>query len=277
MDIPKRKLGKTGVDVTILGLGGEGVLRTYGYEREADDLINRAIDLGINYFESARAYSGSESYYGRSLRERRKEIFLTSKSHARNKKGALLHLQETLRNMKTDHLDLWQVHDVRTEEEIEEIFGTNGALEAFVEAKDKGLVRFIGVTGHHDPLITKRCLQRFDFDTVLIPVNPAEPAYKTYLTEVIPSAKKKGMGVVGMKVYFRGFADKLPWFETVEPFFRFALSQPITTAVIGCDDVEQLEENVKLAESFSPMTGREILELIRNVSSHARELMYYKP
>ena len=277
MDIPKRKLGKTGVDVTILGLGGEGVLRTYGYEREADDLINRAIDLGINYFESARAYSGSESYYGRSLRERRKEIFLTSKSHARNKKGALLHLQETLRNMKTDHLDLWQVHDVRTEEEIEEIFGPNGALEAFVEAKDKGLVRFIGVTGHHDPLITKRCLQRFDFDTVLIPVNPAEPAYKSYLTEVIPSAKKKGMGIVGMKVYFRGFADKLPWFETMEPLFRFALSQPITTAVIGCDDVEQLEKNVKLAGSFSPMTEREILELIRNVSSYARELMYYKP
>lgn len=277
MDIPKRKLGKTGVDVTILGLGGEGVLRTYGYEREADDLINRAIDLGINYFESARAYSGSESYYGRSLRERRKEIFLTSKSHARNKKGALLHLQETLRNMKTDHLDLWQVHDVRTEEEIEEIFGPNGALEAFVEAKEKGLIRFIGVTGHHDPLITKRCLQRFDFDTVLIPVNPAEPAYKSYLTEVIPSAKKKGMGIVGMKVYFRGFADKLPWFETMEPLFRFALSQPITTAVIGCDDVEQLEENVKLAGSFSPMTEREILELIKNVSSYARELMYYKP
>jgi aryl-alcohol dehydrogenase-like predicted oxidoreductase len=277
MDIPKRKLGKTGVDVTILGLGGEGVLRTYGYEREADDLINRAIDLGINYFESARAYSGSESYYGRSLRERRKEIFLTSKSHARNKKGALLHLQETLRNMKTDHLDLWQVHDVRTEEEIEEIFGPNGALEAFVEAKDKGLVRFIGVTGHHDPLITKRCLQRFDFDTVLIPVNPAEPAYKSYLTEVIPSAKKKGMGIVGMKVYFRGFADKLPWFETMEPLFRFALSQPITTAVIGCDDVEQLEENVKLAGSFSPMTEKETQELIGSVSPFARELMYYKP
>jgi aryl-alcohol dehydrogenase-like predicted oxidoreductase len=277
MDIPKRKLGKTGVDVTILGLGGEGVLRTYGYEREADDLINRAIDLGINYFESARAYSGSESYYGRSLRERRKEIFLTSKSHARNKKGALLHLQDTLRNMKTDHLDLWQVHDVRTEEEIEEIFGPNGALEAFVEAKEKGLIRFIGVTGHHDPLITKRCLQRFDFDTVLIPVNPAEPAYKSYLTELIPPAMKKGMGIIGMKVYFRGFADKLPWFETMEPLFRFALSQPITTAVIGCDDVEQLEENVKLAGSFSPMTEREILELIRNVSSYARELMYYKP
>jgi aryl-alcohol dehydrogenase-like predicted oxidoreductase len=277
MEIPKRKLGRTGVDVTILGLGGEGVLRTYGYDKEAEDLIHRAIDLGINYFESARAYSGSESYYGNSLRERRKEIFLTSKSHARSKKGAQLHLQETLRNMKTDHLDLWQVHDVRTDKEMEEIFSPHGALEAFVEAKDKGLVRFIGVTGHHDPLITKRCLQRFDFDTVLIPVNPAEPAYKSYLTEVIPQAKKKGMGIVGMKVYFRGFVDKLPWFETMEPFFRFALSQPIATAVIGCDDVEQLEKNVKFAESFSPMTEEEIQELIRNVSPDARELMYYKP
>jgi len=277
MELPKRKLGKTGVDVTILGLGGEGVLRTVGYEREAEDLIHRAIDLGINYFESARAYSGSESYYGRSLRERRKEIFLTSKSHARSKKEALLHLQETLRNMKTDHLDLWQVHDVRTEEEMEEIFGPHGALEAFVEAKDKGLVRFIGVTGHHDPLITQRCIQRFDFDTVLIPVNPAEPAYKSYLTEVIPQAKKKGMGIIGMKVYFRGFANRLPWFETMEPFFRFALSQPITTAVIGCDDVGQLEENVKFAESFSSMTEKESQELIGSVSSYARELMYYKP
>jgi aryl-alcohol dehydrogenase-like predicted oxidoreductase len=277
MDIPKRKLGKTGVDVTILGLGGEGVLRTYNYEREAYDLINRAIDLGITYFESARAYSGSESYYGRSLRERRKEIFLTSKSHARDKQGALLHLQETLRNMKTDHLDLWQVHDVRTEEEIEEIFGPTGALEAFVEAKDKGLVRFIGVTGHHDPLITKQCLQQFDFDTVLIPVNPAEPAYKSFLTEVIPLAKNKEMGIVGMKVYFRGLVNKLPWFETMEPFFRFALSQPITTAVIGCDDLEQVEENVKLARSFSPLTEKETQELIRSVSPYARELMYYKP
>lgn len=248
------------------------------YERETYALINRAIDLGITYFESARAYSGSESYYGgKSLGERRKEIFLTSKSHARNKQGALLHLQETLSNMKTDHLDLWQVHDVRTEEEMEEIFGPNGALEAFVEAKDKGLIRFIGVTGHHDPLITKQCLQQFDFDTVLIPVNPAEPAYKSYLTEVIPPAKNKEIGIVGMKVYFRGLAAKLPWFETMEPFFRFALSQPISTVVIGCDDVEQVEENVKLAGSFSPMTEKETQELIRKVSPFARELMYYKP
>ena len=277
MEIMKRRLGKTGADVTILGLGGEGILRTYGYEKEAYGLINRAIDIGINYFESARAYSGSESYYGQALRERRKEIFLTSKSHARDKKGALGHLQETLRNMKTDYLDLWQIHDVRTDEEAHEIFGRHGALEAFAGAKGKGLVRFIGITGHHDPFIIKRCIERYNFDTVLLPVNPAEPAYKSFLQATVPLANQKGMGIIGMKVYFRGFAAKLPGFVTMEPFFRFALSEPITTAVIGCDNTEQLDENVSFAAAFSPMTDKEKKEIPRLVSPFAKRLMYYKP
>jgi len=277
MEIKKRRLGKTGADVTILGLGGEGILRTYGYEKEAYGLINRAIDIGINYFESARAYSGSESYYGLALKERRKDIFLTSKSHARDKKGALQHLQDTLRNMKTDYLDLWQIHDVRTDEEVHEIFGHHGALEAFVEAKGKGLVRFIGITGHHDPLIINRCIERFDFDTVLLPVNPAEPAFKSFLQETLPLATEKGMGIIGMKVYFRGFAEKLPGFVTMEPFFRFALSQPITTAVIGCDNTDQLKENVSFATSFRPMTDKEEKEILHLISPFAKRLMYYKP
>ncbi len=276
MEIPKRKLGKTGVDVTILGLGGEGILRTYGYEKEAYALINRALDLGINYFESARAYSGSEAYYGKALKERRKDIFLTSKSHARDKKGALEHLQKTLKNMQTDHLDLWQVHDVRTEDDIREIFGPKGALEAFVKAKEKGLTRFIGVTGHQDPIILRRCFELFDFDTVLLPVNPAEPFYMSFLEKVIPYAQKREMGIIGMKVYFRGLAEKLPWFETMEPFFHFALSQPITTAVIGCDSIQQLEENVEFAVRFSPMPEDRVNAMIKKVQFHALQLMYYK-
>ncbi|MCU0596030.1 MAG: aldo/keto reductase [Desulfobacterota bacterium] len=277
MSIPRRTLGKTGIEVTIMALGGEGVLRTFGREHEAYGLINRAIDLGINYFESARAYSGSESYYGLALKERRKEIFLTSKSHARDKQGALAHLQETLSNMKTDHLDLWQVHDVRTNEDVEEIFGPRGALEAFREARDKGLVRFIGVTGHHDPLITKRCIELFDFDTVLIPVNPAEPFYKSYIDTVIPQASYRGIGIIAMKVYLRGFAARIPGFSGMGPFFRFALSQPVTTAVIGCNDLRQLEENVSFAASFTPMTIEEQTELQEFVAPHAKQLMYYKP
>jgi aryl-alcohol dehydrogenase-like predicted oxidoreductase len=277
MIVPKRRLGKTGVEVTILGLGGEGVLRTYGHDREARALINRALDLGIAYFESARAYSGSEAYYGHALKERRKDIFLTSKSHARDRDGALAHLHETLKNMKTDHLDLWQVHDVRTEEDVKDIFAEGGAIEAFVEAKEKGLTRFIGVTGHHDPFIIRKCISRFDFDTVLLPVNPGEPSYKSFLRDVVPLALNKEMGIIGMKVYFRGFVKSLPGYSGMEPFLRFALSQPVTNVVIGCDDVAQLKENVNFAASFKPMAEDEREELVRRVSPFARELMYYKP
>jgi aryl-alcohol dehydrogenase-like predicted oxidoreductase len=276
MDIPGRRLGRTGVDVTILGLGGEGVLRTFGQEKEAYRLINRALDLGITYCESARAYSGSESYYGLALKERREEIFLASKSHARDKKGAWVHLHETLRNMKTERLDLWQVHDVRTAEEVEEIFGRGGAIEAFAEAREGGLVRFIGVTGHHDPLIIRRCIESFDFDTVLLPVNPAEPHYRSFIDEVIPLAVSRGMGIVAMKVYFRGMAGRLAPGK-LDLFYRYALSHPVTTAVIGCDTIGQLEENVRFAASFSPMTEDEKAMLSAQLSPIARELMYYKP
>jgi aryl-alcohol dehydrogenase-like predicted oxidoreductase len=277
MSIPTRTLGKTGLQVTVIGLGGEGILRTFGYDREAVDLINRAIDLGINYFESARAYSGSESYYGKALRHRRREVFLTSKSHARDRIGALAHLKETLKNMNTDHLDLWQVHDIRTEAEIQTIFGRGGAIEAFLEARQMGLARFIGLTGHHDPEILGRCIGMFDFDTVLLPVNPAEPYYKSFLQEVIPAAQKKGMGIIGMKVYFRGMAAELPRYDTMEPYLHYALSQPITTAVIGCDSIRQLEENVLFAKRFRTMREDKMKSLMDEIRPYARRLMYYKP
>lgn len=277
MQIPFRKLGRTGVQITCIGLGGEGILRTFNNDREARALISRAIDLGINYFESARAYAGSESYYGKSLKERRKDIFLTSKSHARDKMGALAHLQETLKNMKTDHLDLWQIHDMRTEGDIREVFGPGGALEAFVQAKEKGLARFIGVTGHHDPEILKKSIEMTDFDTVLMPVNPAETHYKSFLQTVLPVAEQKEMGIIGMKVYFRGFAAKIPWYENMEPYLHFALSYPISTAVIGCDTMKQLEENVGFASRFVPMSEKKMEQLSRDIKPFARQLMYYKP
>lgn len=276
MGIPKRRLGKTGQEVTILGLGGEGVLRTFGYEKEAYALINKALDMGINYLESARAYSGSESYYGLALRERRKDIFLTSKSHARDKDGALAHLEETLRNMKTDHLDLWHVHDVRTGDDIRQIFGPGGAIEAFSLAREKGLTRFIGVTGHHDPSVIRECIKQFGFDTVLVPVNPAEPAHRSFIEEVIPLAREKEMGIIGMKVYMRGDAHRLPWYKSMEPFLRYALSHPVSTVVLGCDSTKQLSENVTYANYFTPMTDNEMRDLESEMAPFARQLAYYK-
>lgn len=277
MALQKRKLGSTGQEVTLIGLGGEGLLRTFGHDRHAVKLINHAIDLGVNYCESARAYSGSENYYGKALRDRRKEVFLTSKSHARDKQGALAHLAETLSNMNTDYLDLWQVHDVRTQDDVTAIFRKGGSIEAFNEAKQNGLVRFIGVTGHHDPSILKQCLELFDFDTVLLPVNPAEPGYNGFVENVIPTAQNKGMGIIGMKVYFRGLASQLPWYKSMKPFLYYALSQPISTVVIGCDNMSQLEENVAMASIFQPLNVEELNNLTNKVSPFARSLMYYRP
>jgi predicted aldo/keto reductase-like oxidoreductase len=150
-------------------------------------------------------------------------------------------------------------------------------MEAFVEAKDKGWTRFIGVTGHHDPFILRRCMEMYDFDTVLLPVNPAEPAFESFLDHVIPLANEKGMGIIGMKVYFRGFAAKIPGFKGMEPYLRFALSQPISTVVIGCDNVDQLEENVSMARSFKSLSQEEAKDLVDHISPYAKQLMYYKP
>ena len=178
--------------------------------------------------------------------------------------------------MKTDHLDLWQIHDVRTEEDIAQIFGPGGAVEAFVEAREKGLTRFIGVTGHQDPLILRRCIETFDFDTVLLPVNPAEPTHRSFIDGVMPLAIEKEMGIIGMKVYLRGLAKRVPGFEGMESFFRFALSQPVSTAVIGCDNIRQLEENVSFAGSFQVMSQQEMTALMERISPYAKKLMYYK-
>jgi len=272
IEIPRRRLGRTDVEVSVFGLGGEGVLRSVGREAEAERVIRTALDLGVNYMESAPAYAASESYYGAALKGRRDEVFLSSKSHARDKTGALAHLDATLANMKTDHLDLWQVHDVRTNEDVEAVFAPDGAIEAFVEARDRGLVRFIGVTGHQDPLVITRCLELFDFDTVLIPVNPAEPAYRCFLDEVVPVAGAMDVGVMAMKTYLGGRID-MP----AKLLLSYALTQAVSLAVVGCDDEAQVRENAEMAADFKPLKFREVQRVNEIIGPYARELMYYKP
>lgn len=274
--IPKRSLGKTGEMVTILGLGGEGLLRSYNREEEAVALIHRAIEMGITYFESARSYSGSENYYSIALQERRKDIFLTSKSHERAGDGALKHLETTLKNMKTDFLDLWIVHDIRTPKDLEMIFSPKGAIRAFEAAKRNKLVRFIGISGHRNPTIISRALDIFPFDVVLIPINPGEPHYWSFIDEVLPKAEKKGMGILGMKTLSRGVSVKIFGIKSVEDFLRFALSQNVTSVVVGCENIEQLEMNVKIIRSFKRMTQHEQELIISKVKPYARELIYYK-
>ncbi len=270
-EIPKRRLGKTGAEVTVLGLGGEGLLRVPGRIKEAGHLIGTALDLGINYFETASAYESSESYYGAALNERRTGVFVAGKSHARDRSGASAHLQQTLKSMKTDYLDLWSIHDVRSADDIAEIFGPGGAMEAFVEAKEKGLVRFIGVSGHYDPVVVKQCLENFDFDVAEIPVNPAEPDYKCFLEEVLPVAGPADVGIIGTKVLLRGRLSVPP-----RMLLSYAITQPIATAVVSCDSVDQLKENVDAALDLQMLKLKEVQWLTGFVSKYARELMYYK-
>lgn len=273
--IPKRSLGKTGVEVSCVGLGGEGVLRTFGQQIKAQAVIERALDLGINYFESARAYSGSESYYGKSLGARRKDIFLASKSHDRSAAGARRHLETSLTNLNTDWLDLWQVHDVRSGSDLKQIFAPGGAIETFDWAKRTGLVRFVGITGHQDPAVILEALGLYEFDTVLIPINAAEPAYRSFLSEVLPQTQRRGMGIVGMKVLCRGLGLRVPDYTTERPWIRYALSHDISTVVIGCDNPQQVERNLEAA-SESPMTAQERVAMESAVHRFARQLTYYK-
>ena len=278
MTIPQRTLGKTGYSATILGLGGEGVLRTYGQEQEAAAVIEAALAEGINYFETARAYSGSEAYLGPSLKGQRDKIFLTSKSHGRSFKEAMAHLTITLKNLDTDHLDLWQVHDIRTMDEVEALGAPGGALEAFHHARDRGWVRFIGITGHHDPEVLRRALGLYEFDTILLPVNPAEPAHASFLP-LAKEAMDKGMGVIAMKTLCRGQLPQL----AEEPdaiigeLLAYAWSHPVSLAVVGADSDAQVRQLAAAARNFVPMTPEEQRALEEAVDPIARQLMYYKP
>ena len=273
--LPRRRLGRTGVEVTALGLGGEGILRTYKRHQEAQAVIRAALDAGIRYFESARAYADSEVYLGHGLQGYRDQVFLTSKAHGRSRAEAEAQLHTTLKNLQTDHLDLWQVHDLRTKAEVMAIGRPGGALEAFYRAKEQGKTRFIGVTGHHNPDILQLALETYDFDTVLLPVNPAEPHYRSFLP-LAAEAAAKGLGVIGMKVLCRGILVEI--YETGLPYFlQYALSQPVSVIVVGADTAAQVQELAAAVANFTPMPPERQQLLVDNMQLYARQMMYYKP
>ncbi|MCB2184646.1 MAG: aldo/keto reductase [Desulfobulbaceae bacterium] len=271
--------GATGKTVSLVGLGGEGVLRTFNREKEAQAVIRAAIEQGITYFDSARVYSDSEVYYGSIWKKEsslRKSIFQTSKSASRNKDGALADLKGSLKRLQTDYLDLWQIHDVRTEEDLQAISRPGGALEAFVEARDKGIVRFIGVTGHHDPYILTRAVEELPVDSVLLPVNPVEEILSGFLTHTLPAAKKKGIAVIGMKV-LGGSHYVLPKLNiTPEALIRYALSLGITLPIVGCSSPEEVQTLSSAATDEGPFSERDRKILVEKFRPYASKMAFYR-
>ncbi|HMF27937.1 MAG TPA: aldo/keto reductase [Candidatus Cybelea sp.] len=274
--LPTRLLGRTGARVSALGLGGEGVLRTFARDEQARAVIEAALAENITYFDSARAYAGSEQYYGATLGRRREDIFLCSKAHDRSFAGALEMLELTLRNMRTDHLDLWQLHDVRTEEDLELMDGERGTYAAFVRAREQGKTRFIGVTGHYDPNIMLEAIRRFDFDTVLLPVNPCEAAVDSFASIVIPEALARGMGVIAMKIFGRGLLLGMREDPPIKSLTDYALTAPVSLAIVGCDDVAQVQAAASAVRSFAPLSPQEQRELERRLRSESKRTLYYR-
>lgn len=250
--------GRTGAHVEGVSLGGEGVLRTHGRAREAVPMIAAALEAGVRYCDTAPAYDQSQDYYGQAFREAssaRDRVFLASKTHERGKRGALRLLEDSLRRLGTDRLDVWQMHDLRDREELEVMFGPGGAIEAAEEAKRAGKIRFVGLTGHEDPEILLEAMRRYRFDTVLLPVNASDPMRAPFVTSVIPEARRQGVGVVGMKVMSAGQIPR-DGIATAEECIRYAMAFA-DTLIIGCRTAAEIQSNLEVARTKAPMDEAE--------------------
>jgi uncharacterized protein len=261
-DVPTRTFGKTGVKLTVIGLAS-GRFHLTASEDDAVALVRRAVELGINYFDTAHSYGNgrSEEIYGKALPAFRKQVFVTTKSNKRSRQEAEAEFDLSLKRLRMDYVDLWQVHEVKTLDEVERIFAPGGAIEAFEAAKKSGKARFIGFTGHHDPAVHLELLRRYDkWDTILMPLHIADPLYLSFEKQVLPVAVERGMGIQGMKNF--GNAKLLQTFS-VRECLNYVLSLPIHCTAIGCTTVGQLEDDVRVAANFKPFAEDQMAALRR--------------
>ncbi len=261
-DIPRRPLGRTGVEVSIIGVGGSDIGK-YKNEQEAIRIVQEAIDAGINFMDNAWEYNEgkSEEYMGKALTGRRDKVFLMTKvcTHGRDKQTAMKQLEDSLRRLKTDHVDLWQVHECVYENDPERHFAPGGVIEAVTEAKRAGKVRFVGFTGHKDPAIHLAMLARnYPFDTCQHPVNPFDASYRSFEQHVLPELSKRGIASIGMKSLGGGGEALKANAIMVEEALRYAMSLPIATLVSGMPTLGILQQNLKIARGFQPMTAAEM-------------------
>jgi predicted aldo/keto reductase-like oxidoreductase len=271
-----RALGSTGESVLPISLGGEGILRTTGRARQAVPVILEALRLGVRYCDTAPAYQQSQDYYGEAFRAAgkgsREGVLLASKCHERTRERALRLLDDSLRRLGTDYLDTWQMHDLREMDELDVLTGEGGALQAALEAKADGRIRFVGLTGHHDPGVLLEAMNRFPFDTVLVAINPADGRYRPFLPTVVAEARKRKMGVVGMKALAAGrLLDVAP----AAQLLRYTASHA-DTVVVGCSSVAEVRANLAVASDFEPMSEAEQRTLEKRSLSRASDYDYFK-
>jgi len=263
--IPRRPLGRTGERVSILGMGGHhlGDVRDVG---TAVHMIHEAVDSGITFFDNAwEYYNGrTEDWLGRGLQGRRHKVFLMTKvcTHGRDARLAMRMLEESLRRLQTDNLDLWQIHAITYDNDPALAYARGGVLEALDQAKRQGKVGFVGFTGHKDPAIHLRMIKLgYPFDTVQMPLNPFDGNFRSFEQRVLPEVNNRGMAALGMKS-MGGTADSVKrGLFKAEELLRYAMSLPVATTITGMDSPAILRQNVRVARSFRPMTAREMADL----------------
>lgn len=278
VEMGSRPLGRTGHRVRLFSLGGQATLEQDGKTDEALKIINRALDLGVNYIDTAAAYGSgiSERNIGMVMQTRRSEVFLASKTHDRTYDGSMRLLEKSLTQLKTDHLDAWQLHRIDTDDDLEQIFSDNGAIKALERARDEKMVRFLGVTGHRDPFVLKKAIQRYDFDTILMTLNAADKHHLSFMDNLLPVAVEKQMGIIGMKVVARGRIFREGGLTSMEQAMRYVLTLPVSTVIVGVSRLEELEENVQIARDFRPYDAEEMRHLEDLTKSYYGDATWFK-
>lgn len=300
--MPTRNLGRTGYKVGIFSLGGQASLERPNNFDVAVPIIDRALDIGVNYIDTSSIYGGperwSEQYVGKVMAKRRNEAFLATKTKERTREGSMRMIEKSLQLLQTDHVDLWQLHDIGTMTDVNEVFAKGGAMEALLEMQQQKVVRYLGVTGHYRPDALMECIHRHDFDTVLMAMNAADPHHYSFNEALLPLAVEKQMGIIGMKIPGRGRilstwtpppieqqkhswegmtiqTDK-PGTLTMREAMFYTLSRPVSTVIIGCDSIAQLEENVHLAREFTPINDKQATELVAKAEPCAKPSLFFR-
>lgn len=289
--LPLRPLGKTGHMVSIFSLGAQGTIEVPGKESLSIDIINRSIDLGVNYIDTSPSYGRetatvsrgdamgtSEKNLGQVMKSRRKEVFLASKTSDRTYDGSMRLLETSLKNLQTDHLDLWQIHDVRYSElsDLDSFFANDGVIKAMEKAKDEKMVNFLGFTGHESPEVLNSMANRYPFDVVLVAINAADKHHNSFIENFLPTVVEKNMGIIGMKIPARDRIFNNGGIITMKEAMDYVLSLPVSTIIVGLDKISELEENIEIAKNFLALDADMMLAIEEKVKPYYKELLFFK-
>jgi uncharacterized protein len=260
--LPKRMLGRTGHEVSLFSLGGQATIEQPGREDDAVAIINRALDLGVNYIDTANQYGRgvSEQYIGTVLKHRRKEVFLATKSHDHTYDGTMRLVEQSLSRLQTDYIDLYQHHYVSTFDKLEQIRGRNGSRRAFEKLKEEGVIRHIGITSHSSKILLD-AIEEYPYECVLITLNPARSIMDDadHLDHFFRVATEKEIGIIAMKVF--GGGGLMSRGFTPRQLLSYVFSYPVSTAVVGISVIPHLEQNVEIAKTFRQLTREEMEEI----------------